>query len=669
MANAPRLPGLAALLFVCAICFNIYSPGLSGGFVFDDHTHIVENRKIQLSSLSGEALLNAALSYPDPVFKRPLSMLSLALNHRFAELDPYYFKLTNLFIHLINGFLLYFLCTALFSAPRLNTAGEAGQSRIMAAAFVCSAAWLLAPINLTPVLYVIQRMSSLSALFVLIGLLLYVYGRLTLLRYGKGRTLVVLAYIPALLGAVLAKENGVLLPAYFLVLEWAVFRFEYRSHRDARIFNGLLLFSICAPLLAFVLIAMLNPPEWLSTAYQYRDFSMAERLLTEPRVIWIYLKMMLIPRPSEFGLFHDDLVISRGLFEPFSTLIALLGLLAALLSALLLYKKLPLYSFGVLFFLAAHSLESTFLPLEIAHEHRNYLASIGLFLPLAWYLFVPAPKHKLVYALRLALTISVALGAYITSVRADAWSDDLKHATLLVRFHPDSARSNYQLGSLYLNIFISSPGKYADFGHKARQHFLRAAELWPHNRAAYLLSSFVVSDRLGEAIDPAHLETAFDDLESRPVSDFAVSSVVSLIECQAQQHCGLDQETVFRFAERSASNPLAREKGRARILASSAQYAWSLGQLERAIELAEKAMQTYPDHLQHLLNLSMLYISKGRYPEASALLDSAQVKDRKKEFSDKIAYQRTLIPGLRPDGHQDMMAVPQTSEGPDSEND
>ena len=83
----------------------------------------------------------------------------------------------------------------------------------------------------------------------------------------------------------------------------------------------------------------------------------------------------MLPNLAEMGLHHDDFVISKTLLSPWTTLPAIAGLLALAVGALVLRKKHPLITFGIVFFFVAHALESTIIPLEIAFEHRNYLPS------------------------------------------------------------------------------------------------------------------------------------------------------------------------------------------------------------------------------------------------------------------------------------------------------
>ena len=152
-----------ALLLVTAI----YWPGLHGGFLFDDYPNIVDNHGVQPSEVSIPALVRATLSSPASEFKRPLASLSFALNYRATGLNPYWMKFTNLVIHLLNGWLVFWLTRRLLSEAAVienKTCPTTLEQQTNIIALLITSAWLLLPINLTAVLYVVQRMESMANL-------------------------------------------------------------------------------------------------------------------------------------------------------------------------------------------------------------------------------------------------------------------------------------------------------------------------------------------------------------------------------------------------------------------------------------------------------------------------------------------------------------------------
>src|SRR5690606_25683489 len=108
-----------------------------------------------------------------------------------------------------------------------------------------------------------------------------------------------------------------------------------------------------------------------------------ERLMTEPRILFDYLYHLYIPGFEGHGLYQDGYIVSKTLFEPISTIFAIIGIVILLTFSIAYKKKIPLLSLSILFFLVSHLIESTVVGLELYFEHRNYASSAFLFLPIA----------------------------------------------------------------------------------------------------------------------------------------------------------------------------------------------------------------------------------------------------------------------------------------------
>ncbi|SFN54546.1 hypothetical protein SAMN05216289_12963, partial [Dokdonella immobilis] len=158
----------------------VYWKGLQGGFVYDDYSFIFGNPGIKVSSNSLSNWFAAAMSFPSGSHQgRWLGMLSFAANHYFTGMDPYAFKLTNLAIHLLNGLLVFLALRALFDFHQLQKPAFPRRAVFNSglAAASLAALWLVLPINLTAVLYISQRLESLSNTFVFLGLWWYLRVR------------------------------------------------------------------------------------------------------------------------------------------------------------------------------------------------------------------------------------------------------------------------------------------------------------------------------------------------------------------------------------------------------------------------------------------------------------------------------------------------------------
>jgi hypothetical protein len=437
------------LLVVLALTALVYVPGLSGPFVFDDTPNL---RPLQdwLSGITGwqEVLFGNRSG----LFGRPLSMLSFILDARMFGMAPFSFKLTNLVIHLACGGLIYTLLhKLLLRDPHL------GQ-RAALAALAISAIWLLHPLQVSTVLYIVQRMAQLSTLFTLLALLAYVHGRETLEqgRLRTGLAWLFLAVPAATTLGMLCKENGALAPLLCAVLELGYFRSSAQAPRP-RAIKVFFWLGLILPMLA-VSLWYAWPPSRLLASYSVRTFTLDERLLSEPRALFDYIGALLLPRGPTLGVYTDDFPVSESLLQPVTTLLALIGLLALIAAAIAARRRAPAVFTGIAFYLAGHVMESSVFPLELYFEHRNYLPSIGIFLALAgvlkWLLDQlppPAPNAPRSRLLGFGVLALCAVLAIATAARAwvwQSWSTMVRQSVLL---HPDSTRAQLDNLSLVWN--------------------------------------------------------------------------------------------------------------------------------------------------------------------------------------------------------------------------
>src|SRR5574337_447658 len=211
--NSRRWLPWALLAIAVIVTVAVYWPGVTGGWVFDDYPNIVDNAAVHITAGHSTlaAWVNAALSSPSSFLHRPLASITFALNWMMGNGNPFPFKVTNIIIHLLNGVLLFCMLRALLRLLALRetlsssfrddpqdrtrnrfhghadtdsglraervpgmTIETAAATRL---ALIVSAAWMLLPINLMAVLYVVQRMESLCQVFMLAGLWAYLHGR------------------------------------------------------------------------------------------------------------------------------------------------------------------------------------------------------------------------------------------------------------------------------------------------------------------------------------------------------------------------------------------------------------------------------------------------------------------------------------------------------------
>lgn len=612
---------LALALIATAI---VYWPGLYGGWLFDDYPNIVDNHGVQPPQGDIPSLVGAALSSPASDFKRPLASLSFAANYLAAGLDPFWMKATNLVIHLLNGLLVFLLARALLQIgtddPEKRRAGNV--------AALIAMAWLLLPINLTSVLYVVQRMESMANLFVLLGLLGYVTGRRRMLdRPGRIIDLllsVASLIVPTVLG-VLAKETAVMLPLYALLIEWLLFRFRKDAsgridRRVAALFVVVLLLPMMAGL-AWLIPRLLQPESWAT-----RDFTIGTRLLTEMRIVVDYIGWTLWPLPHSLSFYHDDYVVSTGLLSPWTTLASGLCLLALIALLLWLRKRRPLAALGIALFLGCQLLTGTILPLELVYEHRNYFASLGLMLALFSLLLPARPSIESTSAAAESVHVkilgwrSLVLGCLMiwwtatTAMSAYAWGDPLRLSQALAERGPDSPRAQYELGRTYI---IYSHYEPASPYTKAAYAPLERAAAFPNSSILPEQALIFMNARMDLPLKDTWWDSMIEKLKARPAGVQDESSLATLTQCAREKDCRLPEDRMIASFLAVVSHP----QPSARILSTYSDYAWNVvGDRDLGERLATDAVERAPGEPAYRETLIRMLLAQGKLTQAKETL-------------------------------------------------
>ena len=455
----------AVLVIVVSV---VYWPGLSGPFIFDDTHNIVDNRAIHVDQWDLEAIKEAAAAYGNRLPHRPVSTLSLALDYWLWDGEAFGFKVTNLVIHLINTLLVLVLAWQLLR----SVSTQSGQSWPMWVAFVLAGVWAVHPLQVSTVLYVVQRMEMLAITFILLSLLTYVRGRWLMLagRAGGWRWLALAGVCAAL--ALFSKETGVLAPLFMLALELVIFRFGSESKADARALK--IGFVTIVSVYALVFLFWLVPRNFGPTAYALRFFTWDERLLTQLRVLPMYMWWTLVPITDHYLFYYDHFPVSKSWFQPVTTLLGGLFLVALVGLGWLVRKSAPLAALGIAWFFVAHALSSNLVPLELVFEHRNYFSLFAVLLAVVGLLqLVPVPRGK-IPAVPAAIALIVGLGV-IAAIRSATWGDEYNLTVHHRHVNPDSPRAGLDMAEIYLEYtdgYSASP-----FHPSARNEFERVAEL------------------------------------------------------------------------------------------------------------------------------------------------------------------------------------------------
>ncbi|MEJ5211736.1 MAG: hypothetical protein WHV61_09945 [Burkholderiales bacterium] len=531
MNGLRRLGPLLALLLLTAA---VYWPGLKGPFLFDDFGNLRLLEEAGRLDRPENVIRYLLSGFAGPT-GRPVAMASFIPQAAHWPNDPAPFKRTNLLLHLLNGVLLAAVSRRLLRQQGLPAA------RADATAWLAAAIWLLHPLWVSTTLYVVQRMTLLATMFVLLGLLLYLAGRERLLEGQRGGfPLVLLGLYGMGLLATLSKENGALLPLLVLVMErygLAIRPLPPPARRRVLVAAGLPALAVLAYLAAFL-------PALFRGEAGIRDFTPAERLLTEGRVLWSYLAALFLPSPEPGGLYGQDVAVSRGLFDPWTTGIAWLAVAALWSLGERLRRHWPAAAFAIMFFLAGHLLESTWVPLELAFEHRNYLPAAFLFLPVAQALAaLPRPFWQ-----RAAVLGVIGVMAGLTLLRADLWGRPFAQALTWARQHSESPRAQAHLAALWLTT-----------GNREEAARVLDAALRTHPRDLLLNLNRLLA-ACPDAVAAPLVEQAVDAIGHAHLGHRVVQYQITRLLAELREgHCGAVSrslfETLWKAADRAADAP------------------------------------------------------------------------------------------------------------------
>jgi len=442
--------GALFLLVLCA-----YSNTFQSSWHLDDYPSVVNNSRLHPKDLSPDSLYKTFFSRSSPLHSlyRPVACLTFAANWYFGRENVFGYHVVNIAIHFLAAFILFFTVLNLYKSPNLNHTNKGDGYWI---ALLSAVLWALNPVQTQAVTYIVQRMASMAAMFYILGVYFYVKGRIS-----SSRRRQVLYFMGCAAGYILAvgsKENAVTLPLVLFLAEIAFFQNleNPKTRRAIWVVTALVgLFFILTAAVLFIKADSLS----IFKGYQQRSYTLTQRLMTEPRVIIFYVTQLFYPGPHRLSIEHD-IDISTSFFEPWTTIPAILSVVVLIGIGLFQIKKRPIVAFSILFFFLNHVIESTILPLEVVFEHRNYLPSLFLFLPVAAGLFrlvdYYRKKKQFMYKILVSFLVLLVTGLSIsTYVRNMAWATEKTLWEDAIKKAPGRARPAYNLAKHY----------YAKTGH------------------------------------------------------------------------------------------------------------------------------------------------------------------------------------------------------------
>jgi hypothetical protein len=619
MMKTNRSSVLALALFAAAliVTFLVYRPGLSGPLLLDDFP--------QLEGLIKESATEPAILFRNYIIStsgptgRPVAMATFIASAIGHGPDIWWWKYGNLLFHLINGLLVFWLTAMLFKA----SPQKISLNPWIPAAIVAGL-WLLHPLQVSTVLYTVQRMTQLSTLFVLAGLISYVKGRLIQRKTGGfGWLLIGLGFLVFYPLGILSKENAFIFPIFCSLIELLLLRFRgsESTGRQLRILHGILLVGY----LVTGVLVLANFSSIVLGRYEILDFTPTERVLTQFRIVVLYLGMLLVPIQRNMGFFHDDIAVSTSLLDPITTLLSAIFLSALIVAATLTRRKLPLFSLGILFYFISHVIESSVLGLELMFEHRNYLGSIGILIAVLSLGQALIAYRRSLGALAMIFLVGFAL---LTWQRSITWSVPIYMLEYMYRIHPHSPRLNLVGAELSASLqdFKSARGFLDNLNPGVAVELHRLYLDCLENKS-------VTNEALLSILD---VDTGVLDTHMTSSAEWLVQEVI-------EGRCDVPRKRLLDVLDHMLGLRSRSNTERMSVLFTKAELLASMGHTNAAVEHYMEAQKLTNIDAVSLYKASATLVRAGRLDAAGNMLNRAQKFEKSKRIKLKEVAKRLYL--------------------------
>ena len=454
------VPTLALLLIVLASSLS----SIANGFAYDDALIVRDNAQIHtLSQMAFDFVQGYWPQEHGGALYRPLTLVLFSFQWAAGHGAPWVFHLAN--VALYAG-----LTLALYALGR----------RILprGAAWLAAALFAVHPVHVEAVGNVVGQAELTTALFVVLGLVLYLDARTR--QALRARDSVGLLALLAAAG--LCKENGIILPALLLAAEMAVV--EDRRSLRSRLTDLLptyLLLTVGAVLLMAARRAALGATVGEYPALVLGGLGPWERLLTMLGIVPEWIRLFFWPAHLRADYAPQEFDAATRFAGP--QLLGLLLLVLAGLSAIAARRRHPAVTFGIAWTaIALLPVSNLLVPTGVLLAERTLLLpSVGVVFAIAG-LAAPvwsrlhAGSRPLAWGTLAGVTALVAAGAARSAERQAAWRDTPAVLTQLVQDAPLDYRAWLMYGA-----HLRESGRVRE----AKQAMLRAASLYRRDGRVY----------------------------------------------------------------------------------------------------------------------------------------------------------------------------------------
>ncbi|MFC1884960.1 tetratricopeptide repeat protein [Thermodesulfobacteriota bacterium] len=576
-----------AFVLLSILTFFIYSNSFDASWHLDDYQNIQTKTKLHINDLQPKTLWGTFFSSKDNKLYRPLPCLTFALNWYVGKAHVFGYHLVNISIHFLTSFFLFCAILNLFNSPNLKER-YVGKEHFIA--LLAAVLWAVNPIQTQGVTYIVQRMASMAAMFYIISIYFYIKARNS--QKKKEQVWFFAGCFLGFLCALASKQNAATLPIALILVE-AIFYRDVTNPKFRKVFAAAFLGVGILVVVGGVLVFGNDDPLFFLSGYKYRFFTPLERVMTEARIVVFYISQIFYPIPSRLSIEHD-VVISKSLFEPWTTLPSIL--LIALIVAVGFWqiKKRPILSFAILFFFLNHLIESTIISLELIFEHRNYLPSLFLFFPVAQgmrMLLDYYENNRRMYYVFVSFVILLIAGFGIGSyVRNMDWKNDKTLWQDAIAKAPNSSRAYHNLAWGFFDKF----GRYDE----PIEAYEKALNRRDHKKSGNVVT---YSNLSGIYLELGHYEKAAEYAEK------AISSAPAFMKGYYKLAVSLAALGRWEEALAKIKYPSTKEKKNSKYLLLEGFLLIKANKYEEAITTIRQVLKRGHNNTKALINMGLAF--------------------------------------------------------------
>ncbi|MEL7122227.1 MAG: hypothetical protein AAFO07_22450 [Bacteroidota bacterium] len=503
----------AILLFI--LPFALYAASFQFGYVLDDAIVLSENNFVKkgfagIAEIFGTESFTGYLGEQKDLVVgaryRPLSIATFAIEHQLYGLKPGYSHFINVLLYALTGLLVFRLLHLIL--PK-NTSSQ----WYLNLAFIAALLFILHPIHTEAVANIKGRDEILTLLLSLATL----YFSHRYIQNNHFLTLIWVALTFFL--AILAKENAItflaVIPVSLLLLGKA------SIGKVLRVMMVLLVVFFAYLAIRFNVVGYLLNTNLKVSGIMNDPFigtTFLEKYATIMLTLGKYILLLIFPHPLTHDYYPYQIpIVNWGDWRVIASLLLHLGMVYW---AIVSYKKAPIISWSIAFYLFTLSIVSNivFSVGTFMNERFIYVSSLGLCLLLAYLIVDRLPKWlKLNASVSrtgvLALIGVIALGyAFKTFTRVPAWKDAMSLNRAAIKVSTNSARANsYMAYALYQEVLqTKEANRQQELINEALPFVNRSLEIYPEYsdattcKAGLVASQYQIDGDVQKLLDEFH---------------------------------------------------------------------------------------------------------------------------------------------------------------------